>query len=188
MSNFIDKLQFWKRHEDFSFNDTSSSFPNTTDTTAFSSGLPPLDASVNNSSASAQDSFGDSSGQSSFDPLSAPSADSDPFASSTSSHLTSSSNPLNSFAPQRGQASSSPLGKQLAREYIGQKDPLQPSWSDQTTQQTQTKNTMSSSTNEQSMELVQLKLDAIRSELNAMSQRMIKIEHMLEQQQKKRTW
>jgi len=186
LSNFIDKLQFWKRHEDFSFNDTSNSFSNTADATDFSTGLPPLDASANNPSALSQDSFGDPSAQSSFDPLSASSADSTSFASPASSHPSSSSNSMDSSAPQKAQASSPPLGKQLARDYIGQKDPLQPSWSGQTTQQTQNKT--SSFSNEQSMEVVQLKLDAIRSELNAMSQRMIKIEHLLEQEQKKRTW
>jgi len=200
MSHFIDKLQFWKKQDDYSFNDSSDPFassspssspsPSANTTTDYSSGLPPLDASANDPSALPQDSFGAPSESSSFDPLSGSSQTADPFASSAppSSHSSSpSSSPVDSFMPARGSPQTPPLGKQLAQDYIEKTDSLQPSWSGQVSSSSPSSQQAPQS-KDQSMELLQLKIDAIRSELNAMSQRMIKIEHLLEDQKKKRSW
>lgn len=164
---FTDKLKFWKKDKDDS---------------GFETGLPPMDDSfgsppgndpLTGSSSFDDSSFGTSGQQPGTEPFSSPDISQPQFGSPAQSQQY----PQDSFSDRPdpltnpSQVSSpSTFGQQLAQDYIAkeQSPPQQ--------QAPPAKN--------DDRELVQLKLDAIRSELNAMSQRMIKIEHLLEKKQR----
>lgn len=186
--SFADKLQFWKKHnDDFSSDQPDPLADTMTDKGSEhlsdpQTGLPPLDESSVPKSTYGQDSL------SSSDPLSSPA---DPFASTEqtpdsfgSSTQSSSANPFSTPSSQQKGS----VGKRLASDYMSKEnESLAPSWGD-SRPQTQGPSSQQKSTQEHDMEVMQLKVDAIRSELNAMSQRLIKIEHLLEEQKKKKLW
>ena len=171
---FADKLKFWKKDDDMDFN----------------TGLPPMDDSFGSSTptnSSLEDSFDNPLGTSGSLPESQPFGSPDisqpkfgspaqqpqPFPNISSSQSPQSLDQQPSFDPltNPSQADSpGSFGQKLAHDYITQ-------------EQSSTKQENSPAKNTE-RELVQLKLDAIRSELNAMSQRIIKIEHLLEKKQR----
>lgn len=202
----MEKVKFWKKHDDdFSF-DSSSDYGNdpfSTSTDPSMSGLPP-DPLAGGSS----DPFSDSSANSFADPLtpspggafddssfnspSTTSAD-DVFGPSSSSSPSqsfgSSNNSYSSFENPKprdpfARPSEPPkpsVGKSLAQDYINKQNNINAFNQPPTLQPDSIK---PGSENE----ILNLKLDAIRSELNSVAQRLIRLEHLIEEQNKKRGW
>ena len=73
-------------------------------------------------------------------------------------------------------------GQAMAHQYMAQQQPV----ANTPTQQPQPQSAKMPLP--QSLEMVHLKLDALRSEMVAVSQRLVKIEHVLDEQQKKKSW
>jgi hypothetical protein len=200
--SFMDKVKFWKKDDEFSFNDSSDfgsdSFSSSADASVnsfadpSSSGLPP-DPMLGGSSSDpySSDFLGDSA---SSDPYSSNSMGSgssnsynskqsqsyrDPIDSSSASDpFGSSQNTQDPFARPTAPPKQATIGQSLAHKYMqGEQqsaapvslpsNPLKPG---------------------SEIEMISLKLDAIRSELNAVSQRMMRLEHLIEEQNKKRGW
>lgn len=192
--SFMDKVKFWKKDDDFSFDNSSSA-------NSFN------DSSFGDSSMSSNDPFASSSDPSSSglppDPMSGSSDDmfSDPMSGSssdnfgtgsfgqsstsssqqfgTSSNTGSSQSSQDPFARPTPPPKSPSVGQSLAHNYIQQEQGHSVTPSPQSSQSTKP----SSET-----EMVSLKLDAIRSELNVVSQRLMRLEQLVEAQNKKRGW
>jgi len=202
----MNKVKFWKTNDDdFSFDESSSSFDTSVPgVDSFNnpsgpspSGLPPgpssnsLDDSFDPLAPTPGGAFDDS--MSTSDPFSSGSDSSTsipPFGGS-SSQGSPSSDPFGSSQSQDPFARPTPppnnnsdsVGQNLAHQYM-QNDksgsiPLNPS------------NPLSPSNPLKpgsEGEMINLKLDAIRSEVSAMSQRLLRLEHLIEEQNKKRGW
>lgn len=204
--SFMDKVKFWKKDDEFSFDDSSfGSDPFASSSSTADSGLPP-------------DPFASSQGSSSYDPLSpspgsafddstmgsdpfaSPNSSPDSFASSQSmppSSATMSADPFSSqgtspdrpaqdpFArPMPPPQSDTSVGKNLAHEYMAKQstpNPLSPN-------PITPSSPMQQPTAGSESEMISLKLDAIRSELSAVSQRLLRLEHLIEENNKKRGW
>lgn len=192
---FMDKVKFWKKDgNDFSFDDSSNmgSDPFSTSTDA-SSGLPP--DPMSGSSASDvlnSDNLGNENLGLPPDPLS---DSSDPFASNSNTQenfgssrpssnssdpFASSQNNQDPFARPIAPSKPETIGQSLAHKYV------------QENQQLNIPSSMPQSSDHltpgSDVEMISLKLDAIRSELNSVTQRMMRLEHLIEEQNKKRGW
>lgn len=190
----MDKVKFWKKDDKpFSFDDSSNAgsdpFSTSTDTTL---GLPP-DPMAGSSASDILGSDNLTGGNSSMPPDSV--SNNNSFASPSSSQQSfgspaNSSSSLDVFAsPQNNQdpfsrpevpPKSASIGQSLAHEYIqGEQKPKSLS------SMPLPSNTLKPGSD---IEMISLKLDAIRSELNSMAQRMMRLEHLIEEQNKKRAW
>lgn len=160
MMSILGKL-FKKKEDDFSF-DSSSSFSDTSNPFGDSTNTSDPFATNNSFGNSGTDPFSSTSSS----PFGDAASNSDPFAT-----------PNTTGMPQR--ASSPPMppmddahdiaptrGSQIARDYITrQQQGMQPS-----------SQTTSSSGNEHTLEIINLKLDAIKSQLEMLNQRLSKVE------------
>lgn len=189
-----DKLQFWKKHDDYSFDE--SSFDKDINADPFTNneqpigntqtGLPPLDSDENNPyaqdpayaqvSKSPSDTF-------SQQPSPPPSQDftSSSFGGSSKDSMSFPQEQSPEFPPSFPSQTPTP-GQSMARDYVKQQEaPPQNRFSPE-------QNLMSQNNSSQSMEVLNLKIDAMKSELDAMAQRLIKIEHLVEKMSKTRGW
>lgn len=194
--SFMDKVKFWKKDDDFSF-DSSDSFGSSFDPLGSSSGSDPFALPPDTSSSglppnpfSSNESQDPLASDSEFSTYANDSRFGEPSASQSSQSFGSSTAPpppasqessRDPFArpvpPPNSQAS---VGKSLAHNYIQQQSGTAPSPSQQSSS---AKFQAGSET-----EMISLKLDAIRSELNAVSQRLMRLEHLVEEQNKRRGW
>ena len=192
---FMDKVKFWKKGDnDFSFDDSSNmgSDPFSTSADA-SSGLPPdpmAGGSANDPFASNPVMGGENSGLppdpvGGGDPFASPSSSQPSFgspadSSGSSDPFGSSQNTQDPFARPSAPPKSATIGQSLAHKYIqGEQQSSSPSSIPLPS------NPLQPGTD---IEMISLKLDAIRSELNSMAQRMMRLEHLIEEQNKKRGW
>ena len=165
--SFLDKLQFWKHKDDFSLDDDKQSYEQYSQDPQQEWGnqqdpsLPPQDFS---------------SSQQSFDDM-----HESKYALPQDPYTQNSQNQSFNEYPQQEQSnfrtiqpgeepSEAEYGKQLARKYINQREA-------QESNQQEYPQTQSS-------DLLNLKIDVLRSELTIANQRLQKIEHLLEAQAK----
>jgi hypothetical protein len=200
---FMDKVKFWKKSDDdFSFDSSSAgSDPFATSADPSMSGLPPDPLAGGSSGNSFNDPLAPTPGGAFDDNSFGNSSGGDPFASQTPSSpqtFGNSNEPsFNSDASDPFSTSSSQdpfarpgtppkpgdnsVGKSLAHKYIQNKQqsssiPLNTPMHPQVVKPGA------------DLEVVNLKLDAIRSEVNSMSQRLMRLETLIEEQNKKRGW
>ncbi|MGM5480099.1 MAG: hypothetical protein ACQESC_01430 [Nanobdellota archaeon] len=205
--SFFDKLQFWKKSDDLSSDpfssDADSSFSGADDSTNqsisdknFSQGeLPPLDSS------SQQTGSADFENDPGFmDPNAHASGDNTP---------TDDNQPQPNQYPQEGQSQAGqpqqnnsddtvmmssdegdrPIGKELADKYINSEsryDVSQNKNQRQATNQPSQQTSNSKKPIEHSLELINIKLDSLKNALDAISQRLIKVENELEKESRRR--
>lgn len=173
MSNIFGKI-FKKKEEDFSF-DSSDSFSESQDSKLFSDDKSSLDFSSNDDFGTQNMNLDQHTNQLSdpigtSDPLATPAGTPDPFATPHQNNLnmpmTNQTNPLPPFEKGLDNMPTS-TGSQIAQNYINkQRTTPQPiNHVENTPQQTH------------SLEMINLKLDAIKSQLETLNQRIQKMEN-----------
>ena len=208
--SFMNKIAFWKKSDDFSFDDALAD-DSLSSSNGFSgdSALPP-DPSLSNNSFDSGSSFGhspnqdlsadsmasnsslpgssfDSSSSSPPDPLADQSFSMDNVANLPSQDSFARPSPPPSF-PNNNTNSSRPkqdsLGRSLAHNYIDHQE-LRAGGPQAPVAESTSQN---SSSPNNSLEMLNLKIDAVKSELSSISQRLIRLEQLITEQNKKRGW
>ncbi len=206
--SFLDKVQFWKKHDDFSFDDSSTDL-GITNQDPFASNnsgsdglnLPPDPSLSGNSfdqgqspSSMGGDNFmsgmnDDSAFSNSQDPLAPSSSNNSSFSTPNISNPDPFAKPVpppsnfteNINSAQDSSLNQNPsLGQSLARNYIQGQNP--------SPNAVPSNNVSPASGQNSDLEILNLKLDTIKSEIGNMSQRLQRVEQLIVEQNKKRGW
>lgn len=172
--SFLDKIQFWKKKDDFSSLDFSLPPQD------YSSSIPPTNTNQQEFSAQKyeipQDPYMPQEPLQNTQNQMNANFDTQQFSTPTDSFNTQQESPFQSITPEN--MNEQEYGRKLAQKYASQQETIN--------KQMQT-NTSSSYT-PQSEELLHLKIDAMKSEISLVNQRLQKIEHLLEAQVKQRRY